>query len=594
MYPNSYSYPTSNSGDSFGYAYNQYGATGGYNGAAHPGAAPGLSAYGVSAPMHDPSASLSNPAAFERMYGGQLAQLTFNSKPIITNLTLIAQEHVHRMSTLVAKLIDAHILMTLPVYRLPSMYLLDSISKNIGSPYTELWAPRVSTLFLESYRVVDQPTKRRMEELLATWRTAGPGGRPLFGDNPQMTIERALFGTEGPSSKITSNPSAPTQSQVLANVERLLALKSQERSRNPNDSSISERIQLLRELKTRVQNTNLTPELLNEVQQELDALNNKQDRHFTPPVRATPPPAAAKPTPSTTENVSASDLIANLMKAGLLPSSSSSASSITPAPLPAKTSRSQDQSYTDYILSLNVQLTSLDLSRPPPDIELVVKDHLPLSCRQCANRYPDTTPGKNGLDLHLDWHFSQNRRARASIARGQSRSWLDPVSRWIRSGFDEDFEHGTDNENVAIISPMQEQTLREKFANTYVIVPSDPDLAARPCRICQERFQSEWSEDVEEWIWRNAMESDNGYVHASCHYSAKTMSETVKEPEAASVSLPKSEPADASVPIQALGEEHALGKVKQETTLKRKASPTDSLPHKKVADGTDDRESTQE
>lgn len=458
------------------------------------------------------------------------------------------------------------------------MYLLDSISKNIGSPYTELWAPRVATLFLESYRVVDQPTKRRLEELLATWRVAGPDKRPLFGDAAQQGIERALFGSAGGQPK----QAQPTQSQVLANIERLLALKAQERSRNPGDESVGERMQTLRELREKVQDSEPIPELLAEVQKELDAIANKRQ---TTPAVATPPPAAA-PTPSAAPTASASELIANLMRAGLLPSAQAvpaAAAAVVPVP----TKASQDKAYTDYILSLDLRLTTLDLSRQPPELELVVQENLPLPCRQCANRYPDGVAGKNGLDYHLDWHFSQNRRARASMARGQSRSWLDPVARWVRSGFDDVTEHNTNEESGAVISPAQEQALKEKFANTYVVVPDDPEIAARPCRICKEKFQSEWSEDVEEWIWKNAVEIDGAYLHASCYYSAKSMSESVKgeaeapaKPVVAPLEAPRVEAeAPQATPIK---EEDGL-KEEDAATLKRKASPAEELPQKKVA-----------
>ena len=67
---------------------------------------------------------------------------------------------------------------------------------------------------MESYRVVDQPTRRRMEELLATWREAGPGGRPMLGDASQQAIERSLYGSQGAPAVSYTHLTLPTSDLV--------------------------------------------------------------------------------------------------------------------------------------------------------------------------------------------------------------------------------------------------------------------------------------------------------------------------------------------------------------------------------------------
>ena len=52
--------------------------------------------------------SLYDPNTFRQFYASHLATLTFNSRPIIQNLSMIAQDYT-RMSNVVVQCLEAHI-----------------------------------------------------------------------------------------------------------------------------------------------------------------------------------------------------------------------------------------------------------------------------------------------------------------------------------------------------------------------------------------------------------------------------------------------------------------------------------------------------
>jgi pre-mRNA cleavage complex 2 protein Pcf11 len=73
--------------------------------------------------------------------------------------------------------------------------VLDSIIKNVGTPYTVYLGRNMYRTFMDAYLVMEQNTRKAMEGLLRTWKLPVPESldpRPVFPADVTRDIENAL------------------------------------------------------------------------------------------------------------------------------------------------------------------------------------------------------------------------------------------------------------------------------------------------------------------------------------------------------------------------------------------------------------------
>ncbi|KAK4226443.1 protein PCF11 [Podospora fimiseda] len=149
-------------------------------------------------------------------YRQALEDLNVNSRLEIATLTNIAKENANHGLAIV-EVITNHIKKCPPNRTLPALYVLDSVVKNVPTPYGLYFGPKLYSIFMGAYTKVDNPTRAKMNEMLKTWKQPVPGSiskKPVFPIEQVRPIENALIAAKNAAFAATQS-SLQGQQQLM-------------------------------------------------------------------------------------------------------------------------------------------------------------------------------------------------------------------------------------------------------------------------------------------------------------------------------------------------------------------------------------------
>ena len=239
---------------------------------------------------------------------------------------------------------------------------------------------------------------------------------------------------------------------------------------------------------------------------------------FQTQVMNTPPVHHAAPAPTAAEN----PLIAQLRASGLLPATSTPPPHAMPLGQPFNSGFGVPnlippaQSHNAPSIAIDVQFTTASIRIPRPNLITTLFTARPNACNTCGRRFTSDDNGKETKARHLDWHFRTKTRMAEAEKRGVSRSWYIDERGWISSKEYED-DAGPPDSNGTSVGLLSPTGGSKNKAQDFVRAPNDPVLKNLPCPIDQEKFEQFWSDELQEFIWKDAIQVGNRIYHASCY-----------------------------------------------------------------------------
>ncbi|KAG7882067.1 hypothetical protein KL905_000438 [Ogataea polymorpha] len=466
---------------------------------------------------------------FGNDYYDSLQTLTFNSRPIIESHTQLAQENVEHAAEIV-KAVEKRISKAIPTQKLFALYLLDSICKVVGSPYTRLFSINLYKTFTQTYSLVDDPTRVKMIKLFKTWKMANPvTGMPLFNDDQLDLIEKFLI-------RATANNKVeePLSKEVLLkDIDDLKRMVGQRLNRGA-DQKTKQRFELLDQLRNIIsQPAQIPVQQLEVVRRQLAGIREDEYRRAQPPPFAQPVPTAP-PGPASLPNIPPVP--------ASLPKIPPPAPTAAPAPGPAvfstpelqkllglnpakaltpQPSLQQPAPASSGFVMLSIELSQVLLNnhKPTADEISLIYSSKPNQCSNCPKRFASTPEGAIARQQHLDWHFRTNKKLKDTGKQLYNRAWYLNDAKWIE--FKEDEIVGYTSDTLETNRVVVKEALSEEEVNKQIVaIPEDSDNET-VCGICREKLVGVFDDEMGEWIWRNAIEKKGRVYHYSCWVETK-------------------------------------------------------------------------